>query len=287
VRDRLVLTDGRVLAYRTHGDGRPLLLFHGAPGSAGFVPGLVDGVRLITFDRPGYGESTPFDDRTVLDTAPDVVALLDALGIDRVPIVAWSGGCPFAVATAYALGPARISSLVLVSGPGPLDEVPGAWEALDDRRRPTAEMARVDPHRSIRAIDRHMQPFVERPEAFIGSGRGADADVLRDATSRAMLETQMRESVRQGARGLAADLVAMWLPWGFPLRDVAVPAQVFHAARDPHNDADTATYAKRIPGARRTVWPEAGHLGIVPCWREVVDAALGRPTLGSRQRGDR
>ena len=71
---RITLRDGRGLAY-TDGDpaGTPVVLFHGAPGSRGFRPRVAEtdtaGVRLITFDRPGYDGSDPVDAPTVLGVA--------------------------------------------------------------------------------------------------------------------------------------------------------------------------------------------------------------------------
>lgn len=64
--DRVVtLGDGRRIAYAEWGrtDGRPIVLFHGMPGSRLFCPDEKEteraGVRLITIDRPGYGRSSP------------------------------------------------------------------------------------------------------------------------------------------------------------------------------------------------------------------------------------
>jgi len=56
------------------------------------------------------------------------------------------------------------------AAPGPLDEVAGGWEALGDYQRPTAETARREPHRSVRAIARHMEPFLADPPSFLGRG---------------------------------------------------------------------------------------------------------------------
>ena len=179
------------------------------------------------------------------------------LGVDRFGVVAWSGGVPAAVATAFA-APERVTRLALVSGPGPLDEVPDGWEALGDYQRPTAEMARREPHRSVRSVARHMAPYLENPVSFLGSRRGPDAAVFADAELGPMLEAQVTAAIVPGPDGIASDLVAMWLPWGFALRDVSVPTTVFHAALDPHNEADAQTYADRIPDARLVVWPDAG-----------------------------
>src|SRR6266496_2748375 len=84
------LRDGRSLAYAEWGDpaGRPVLHFHGIPGSRferhaddGLYARL--GLRYITIDRPGYGRSDPKPGRTFLDWAADVEQLADALEIDR------------------------------------------------------------------------------------------------------------------------------------------------------------------------------------------------------------
>jgi pimeloyl-ACP methyl ester carboxylesterase len=274
----ITLGDGRTLAFEDLGavDGEPVVLFHGAPGSRLFSPDpaatQAAGARLITFDRPGYGRSNPLLDRRVADTASDFTALLDHLDIGRAAVVGWSGGGPFAVATAIAAAD-RVSRLALVSAPGPLDEVEGGWEALGDYRRPTAEMARLEPHRSVRAVARHMGPFLADPASFLGRGVGPDGDVLR-GPARTMLVGQVTEALVQGAEGIASDLVAMWLDWGFRLAAVATPTTVFQAALDRHNHEDARCYASQIPDAALVVWEGVGHLGIVPRWGEVL-ATLG------------
>ena len=272
----LQLPDGRVLAYED-GDpaGIPVLLFHGAPGSRGFRPRPAEtakaGVRLITFDRPGYGGSDPVTSPTVVAVAHDALALMDSLGIEQFAVVAWSGGGPSAVGMAY-LAPERVSALALVSTPGPLDEVPDGWQALGDLRRPTAEMARREPHRSVRAVARHMEPFLADPISMIGGKRGPDRAIRSDPELGPMLETQVIEALRPGADGVASDLVAMWLDWEFRLGDIRVPTLVFHAVLDAPNRADAETYAAEIPGARLVVWPDTGHLGILSHWPEVLGA---------------
>jgi pimeloyl-ACP methyl ester carboxylesterase len=271
----LVVADGRTLAYEVVGDegARPVVLFHGSPGSRRFRPSraVIDdaGVRVITFDRPGYGRSDPQPDRRVADSATDVRALLDHLDVERAALVGWSGGGPFAVATAKH-APERVTHLAIASAPGPLDEVPSGWESLGEYRRPTAEMARREPHRSVRSIARHMQSFLEDPPSFLGGrGRGPDGDVMR-GPAYPMLVEQVHEALVQGAEGIAADLVAMWLDWGFRLHEVAVPTTVFQGAHDRHNHDDARCYASSIPDATLVVWPDAGHLGVVSEFPSVL-----------------
>ena len=273
----ITLGDRRALAFEDRGDR------DGRPGSRLFSPDPAAteaaGVRLLTFDRPGYGRSDPQAHRRVANAASDVVALLDHLGLTSAANVVWSRGGPFAVATAKH-APTRGTRLALVSAPGPLDEVPGGWEALGDYQRPTAETARREPHRSVRAIARHMTPYLADPPSFLGRGRGPDGDVMR-GPARTMLVAQVTEALTQGAGGMASDLVAMWRSWrqyrttgdwGFRLSAIEIATTVFAGAHDPHNQSDARCYAARIPGANLVVWQEAGHLGIVANWADVLAA---------------
>jgi pimeloyl-ACP methyl ester carboxylesterase len=277
----VALDDGRTLAYEEHGDrtGRTLVLFHGAPGSRRFVPDAeataAAGVRLVTFDRPGFGLSTPKPGRDLLDTAADVAALLDALGTDRVAIVGVSAGGPHALACAASRALAgRLGAAAVVSAPGPLDEVPGAWEALGEHMRPTAEMARREPARSIRAVERFMGPAVADPGTYLQGGPPADRAVVTDPRVRPMLVSDLEEAFRQGATGLADDLVAFWRPWRFRIADVPAGVFLWHGEQDTRAAADASYLAGALPGCRATTWPDAGHLGVVTHWHEVLETLV-------------
>ena len=89
-----------------------------------------------------------------------------------------------------------------------------------------------------------------------------------------MLVDQVHEALRQGAVGIAADLVAMWLDWGFRLAAVTTPTTVFEGVHDRHNHEDAQCYAAGIPGAELVVWDDAGHLGVVAKWAGVLAAVV-------------
>ncbi|CAK9315564.1 unnamed protein product [Citrullus colocynthis] len=92
---RIKLRDGRHLAYKEHGVPRTvakykIIYIHGFSNSrhdaavAVFAsPGFLEelGVYVVSFDRPGYGESDPHPKRTVKSLALDVEALGDQLGL--------------------------------------------------------------------------------------------------------------------------------------------------------------------------------------------------------------
>jgi pimeloyl-ACP methyl ester carboxylesterase len=98
---RIKTPDGRTLAVEDSGDpdGRPVLVHTGTPNSRHlYGPNVTDaearGLRLISYDRPGYGGSDPQPGRTVADSAADARAICEALGIGTVPMWGISGGGP-------------------------------------------------------------------------------------------------------------------------------------------------------------------------------------------------
>ncbi len=109
--------------YAEAGDGPPLLLLHGWPQHfwcwRRVVPLLADDFRLICPDLRGFGWTDApgrgYDSETF---AADAVALLDALGLERVGVVGhdWGGFSAFLVALNHAQ---RVEALLAVSTPIP------------------------------------------------------------------------------------------------------------------------------------------------------------------------
>src|SRR2546421_3327181 len=119
VESRTVRTpDGRDLCVEIAGPGArwPVLVHHGTPSSRhSYVRWIEDAaardIKLIGYDRPGYGGSSPQPGRSVADCAGDVQAIADALGIERLAVWGLSGGGPHALACA-----ALLPELVVASG---------------------------------------------------------------------------------------------------------------------------------------------------------------------------
>jgi pimeloyl-ACP methyl ester carboxylesterase len=111
------------VAYRSAGtEGQPLwILLHGIGSASGSwlaqlqaAQGL--GVRILAWDAPGYGQSTPVqpDQPKASDYAARLWAWLDALGSGPVHLVGHSLGCLMASAAAKAQ-PERVPHLWLLA----------------------------------------------------------------------------------------------------------------------------------------------------------------------------
>jgi pimeloyl-ACP methyl ester carboxylesterase len=98
VQQGFVEHDGATIWYASYGSGSPVILLHGGLGNSGNwgyqVPALTaNGYRAIVIDSRGHGRSTR-DDRpfTYELMASDVLAVMDALRIEKAAIVGWSDG---------------------------------------------------------------------------------------------------------------------------------------------------------------------------------------------------
>ena len=114
--------NGIDMRYQVRGDGPPLVLLHGFLGSGdtwamilGDLDRLGRDYRLIIPDMRGHGGSTnPAGEFTMRQSALDVFALLDHLGIERFRAIGMSGGGMTLLHMATEQ-PDRVEGLVLVS----------------------------------------------------------------------------------------------------------------------------------------------------------------------------
>jgi len=286
----LRLHDGRHLTVTESGDpdGVPVFFFHGTPGSRRTGPTEPDlarsvGIRLLTFDRPGYGGSTRQPGRVVHDCSLDVEDLADQLDCPTFGLAAWSGGAAFALAAAEVHG-SRVRAVSIVAPLGPFDDVE-ATEYLPAERarhmrvlrsrqmgtRTTALVARWGLRRSAAAR-------VDDPAAHIDQAtlRASPADraVLARPDVRHQLIADSAEAFRQGADGWADDLAAIAKPWAIEYRAISPHVTIWHGC----DDADVAPGAARdlagaIPNCELREVQGAGHFVLYDLWSEVLTAA--------------
>jgi len=125
-----ISTDGRVFSYRMAGEGPMLVLLHGIGSGSGSwfhqLHGLADQYRMIAWDAPGYGRTTPLAPETpsAKDYATALKAFLTALHIKPEVVIGHSLGALMAGAYVAAFKPA-LRALILAdpaNGYGAADE---------------------------------------------------------------------------------------------------------------------------------------------------------------------
>jgi pimeloyl-ACP methyl ester carboxylesterase len=257
-----LLTTASGLAYRVQGapDGVPVVALHGTPGSRFSGTPSRDalhtlGLRVLTFDRPGYGDSPPGEPRPVRALAADVAAVLDAAGLEGpVGVLAGSGGSAAALALAV-VHPERVAALTLVWPVAPCVDEPGSpglgqreWLlGMDDQQRGLHALALQDPVFLRDQLEAHL---------------GAHA----------------------GAEGIVTDLVEVQEPWGLDPADVRCPVDVWWGTDSSVSPAGHARWLAGRMAATTEVHP---HELDEPQWhvRRLVEvfATLGE-RLGARPR---
>jgi pimeloyl-ACP methyl ester carboxylesterase len=108
--------DGARIWYASYGAGAPVILLHGGLGHSGNwgyqVPVLVEaGYRVVVIDSRGHGRSTrdarPYRYELM---ASDVLAVMDATGLERAATVGWSDGACVAMVLA-SMAPERVAGV--------------------------------------------------------------------------------------------------------------------------------------------------------------------------------
>lgn len=280
------LSDGRALAYAEWGDldGRPVLYFHGMPASRLFIPdpgaAADEHVRVIAADRPGMGRSDPQPGHVVADWPADVIALADALGLERFGVIGWSAGTPYAFACA-ALIPERLTAASATTSAAAMryliaddpalrdslldDDDRSIFEALPQGRDAAEELATT-------LAAGFVEWLTEHPEQLVDSeGDPGDEAFLEDPAERESFVDSIREAVRQGAAAFAPQYVAQIAPWGFRLEDITIPVHVWAGANDRITPPERMRLvADKIKYAEFTVWEDVGHVGITKYFRNVL-----------------
>jgi len=258
-----------------------VVYLHGTPGSrVGPFP-LVRvlyelGVRLISFDRPGYGGSDRWPGRRVADVAQDVAAIADELGLDTFAVVGRSGGGPHALACAALLAGRVTRAGVLVS------LAPWEAEGLDwfagmsesNVREYTA--ARSEPELLTTTLAQVAGRVQADPTSLVPAlgpdMPEADRRVVADTGIKRLLMKNFAEALRGGsAAGWVDDNLAFCGPWGFEVSDIHVPVLLWHGENDVFSPAaHTRWLAGRIPGAELWVGPDAAHFGALEVLPDVL-----------------
>jgi len=255
---------GRRFAWRAVGQGPPLLLVNGyAATGADWDPAFLDGLgasfEVLCPDNRGVGDSELGDGALTIDgMAADLAVLIDALGIERLPVVGWSMG-GFVAQRLAERAPRRVAVLALLAtdpgGPESVPAAPETWDRLTDhsgtpREQATRLISLLFPSELAIDIDRQFGEVV-------AAGRAGLSPALLTAQEAAM-EAWHRDS----RPGLEAEGISVLVAHGS--LDVVIP---------PGN---AEVLAARFPGATVEIFDGCGHGLMAQQPQPLVELIVGR-----------
>jgi len=244
------------------GDGPAVLFIHGAGG--GFDQGLGlgaaflgDDYRVIAPSRFGY-LGTPLPGEASPEAQADAhLRLLDALHLDRVPVIGVSAGGPSAMQLALR-HPDRCAALVLV--------VPMAWapqRGAGDGRLSSLFLPVLN---AVASSDFLFWTAMKTArQTLVKTLLGTPVPVYRSATSedRRSVDEMLRTilPISKRVTGIRNDSAVASSLTRYPLEEMRVPTLVISAADDLYDTCESSLHtAEQIRDARFIGFATGGHL---------------------------
>lgn len=245
-----------------HVEGRPdapaVILIHGASGNSrdfsfDLTGRLADRYRVIAFDRPGLGHTTPLHPRG--ESPQEQAQLLDAaaraLGVERAVIVGHSYGG--SVAMAWALDhPERVAGVVSLAGATmPWEGGLGPWYAVASSTLGGATVVPIAASIASERVARNSIARIFAPDR-VPAGYAEYVGV-----GLSIRPSSLRSNARQ-VNGLKPHVMAM-APRYPTLR---IPVEAVHGTADTAVPLSihSARMIALIPEARLTELPGVGHM---------------------------
>jgi pimeloyl-ACP methyl ester carboxylesterase len=225
-------------------------------------------LTLITYDRPGYGGSSPQPGRTVADCAADVRTISDALGFERCAVWGLSGGGPHALACAALLDDVA-AAVATIGSPAPFDARGLDYFAgMADEGREDVELFLSDRAEWDRKGEGQRDELLamsadELADQWSAGASPVDGVVLHSEFG-VWLHRSVQAALALRVDGWAGDDVAFHSPWGFDPASISIPVKVWHSRDDRFVPFGHGRWlADAIPGAQSELRDDDGHLAVV------------------------
>ena len=270
------LHDGRRLAYREYGSlsGRALLMFHEGMGSSLLPPGVHTlakelGLRVLSAERPGFGQSDARDDYSFDGVADDMIELCDQLGVEQVRIAAILSGGPSAMQTAIRLGD-RAAGVLLCSARPPRPTVKSGGIMTQFRQRMQRHPWVIDSFYAILRLRMSNGMTPSMMQTATTESPGDRAFINANPWVGKFMSAYVGEALARGSRGPSDEMKAFHRAGNLNVEDLKCRLVVWHGEHDHFAPlVDLMDYLGDRADEVRVV-PKTGHLLALQLWDEML-----------------
>jgi pimeloyl-ACP methyl ester carboxylesterase len=269
------LENGKTISYSIYGNenGSPILLCHGVNGTRVQAMKFADeanrlNLKIITPDRPGYGESTPSETREYLQWAEDINDFLEKLGLEKLGLMGISAGANYALGCVYKY-PEKFTKIVMVSATS------GAFLYRTGTEKRIAEIILDHPnlvHMYMTIADKANGRTKDLKFNIQKFGLSEpDIELFVNLDLPRLIDLSEKEAYVNGPDAPAADVIRMLKDIDFDSRSINKEITFWYGAKDRIVPLETiANIEKIIPNYNLVIKSDAGHLLIFQHLKEIL-----------------
>lgn len=258
--------NGTSLYYKLLGQGEPLFVLHGGPGTSHryFLPhleALADQYQLVLYDQRGTGMSDGelgLNDLNIVQFVEDLEALRIALGFENISLLGHSWGAALAMYYA-ATHQEHLNRIILVA--------PGSVNAKGFREERIAFEQRLTPEvREMLAKACERAETERTPETLAECWKVADRITFHDPSKTSALDYTVEENTAKNYSIVSDKLSAIVrgdVQLESMVQTISVPVLIIHGGHDTFPVSASEHIHQLVPSSELVIISESGHFPFV------------------------
>lgn len=268
--------NNNVISYARYGNEwkeTAILFFHGFTGSKKYIPDLKElaDMCIISFDRPGIGESDVQDYYAMEDFFACINAVLDHHGIKKLHLIGHSAGGYYAQVYAQN-NPNRVKTLSLVSSVIPYN-CPETKSIINSQIKRnnflTLHMKAISKYFFKQAAKGISANFDSQFEGMLKTVSKEEQKYIKENYD--MVKSAIINAVKNDGIGIYYDAYALCQKRDKVCISSSIPVFIWNGTEDDTTPVSYAEYLAKKYSAKQThIIDDVGHMMYLLYWKDIV-----------------
>lgn len=250
-----------------------ILFFHGFTGSKNYIPDIeeLSDTCIISFDRPGIGESDVWDYYTMEEFFIGVNTVLEHHGVKKVHLIGHSAGGYYAQVYAQN-NPDKVEALSLVSSMVPYNcqETKSIINSEIKRNNfLTLHLKAISKYFFKKAAQGITKNFDSQFEGMLKTVSNKERTYINDNYE--LVKNAIISAVKNDGKGIYYDAYALCQKRDKVCINCSIPVFIWNGAKDDTTPVSYAEYlAKKYDAKELHIIDDVGHMMYLLYWKEIV-----------------